>query len=271
MKLISTGVFALLLILFLGIASAQIETYSPFESDTGKYIMPIENNGAPWYHDEATMYFGDDKDVTITFNATDNRLNVTVPNEVSGSINSVDQAQVQTIGTTTTSPEASDDDQLFAAIPANNTTHILVTSSGTHSSTFLAAPDFARNIIVTPSGSATGSLMLTGTDISGAAQTSNLTFDGASVVASTKAFKTVTRVDGTFTQTTPRTMKVGTGDLLGLNTKLATNTVVMAAINNVREATAPTVTVSSVTLGLNTVDLQSAYSNTHPVKIWFFN
>jgi hypothetical protein len=270
MKLISTGVLALLLILFLGIASAEIETYSPFESDTGRYIMPAENGGAPWFHDDATMYLGDGKDVAVKFNATTNRLAITVPTNVSGSTNSVELAQVQTIGTTTTAPEASDDDQLFAAVPANNTTHILVTSSGVHSSTFLAGPDFARNIIVTPSGSATGSLKLTGTDIAGTVITSNLTFSGAGVVAGLAAFKTVTRVDGTFTQTTPRTLKIGTGDVLGLNSVLTTNTVTMAALNGVREATAPTVTVSSTTLSLNTIDLQSAYSATSPVKIWFF-
>ena len=162
------------------------------------------------------------------------------------------------VNQTIAAAESSDDDQLFAAIPANNTTHILVTSTGVGSSTFLAAPDVPRNIIATPSGSATGSLKLTGTDISGTVITSNLTFAGAGVIASTKAFKTVTRLDGTFTQTTPRTFKIGTGDLLGLNQYLPMNTVLVAYLDGVREGTAPAVTTSLVTLGLNTIDTSGA-------------
>jgi hypothetical protein len=253
-----------LLFLLVGMAGAIPD---PFKILQGQQMIPL---GSIWTKDSAVMYFGTDKDVGIKFDSTNNRLAVTVPTEVSGSTNSVEQTQVQTIGTTTTAPEASDDDQIFAAIPANNTTHILATSSGVGSSTFLAAPDFARNIIVTPSASATGSLKLTGTNIAGTAITENLTLAGAGVVASTKAFKAVTQIDGTFTQTTVRTLKIGTGDLLGLNQKLATNTVQMAALNDVREATAPAVTVSSTTLSLNTIDLNSAYSATSPVKIWFF-
>ena len=76
MKQISTGVFVLLLISFLGLASAQIETYSPFESDTGKYIMPAENLGGPWYHTDHGITLGDDKNATITYN--ENYDNVTV-------------------------------------------------------------------------------------------------------------------------------------------------------------------------------------------------
>jgi hypothetical protein len=55
-----------------------------------------------------------------------------------------------------------------------------------------------------------------------------------------------------------------------MGSTLATNTVAMAALNDIREVTAPAVTVSSTTLSLNTIDLQSAYSATSPVKIWFY-
>lgn len=76
MKLISTGVLALLLILFLGIASAEIETYSPFESDTGRYVMPAENLGGPWYHSGYGLTLGDDKNATITYNGTYDNVTV---------------------------------------------------------------------------------------------------------------------------------------------------------------------------------------------------
>lgn len=159
--------------------------------------------------------------------------------------------------------ETSDDDQLTTATPANNTTHILLVTAQ-----FLAQPDVPRNIIVTPSGSVTGSLKITGTDIAGSSITENLTLNGAGVVASTKAFKNVTRIDGTFTQETARSLKIGTGDLLGLNSKLATNTILLAALDDTREGTAPSITVNSTVLSLNTID-----TNTAPggkiTKVWY--
>ncbi len=159
--------------------------------------------------------------------------------------------------------ESSDDDQLTTATPANNTTNISLTSSG-----FLAQPDVPRTLLVTPSGSATGTLEFTGTDISGGAITETLTFAGASAVASTKAFKTVSGVAGNFTQETARTLKIGTGNLLGMNVRLATNTVFMAAVNGVREGTAPAVTVSSTVLSLNTIDTASAPGG-YVTKYWY--
>ena len=163
---------------------------------------------------------------------------------------------------TIASAESSDDDQLATATPANNTTHILMTSG------FLAQPDVPRNLIVTPSGSATGSLKFTGTDIGDDAITENLTFTTTGVVAGAKAFKTVTRIDGTFSQGTARTLKIGTGNLLGMNIRLATNTVFIAALNSVREATAPAVTVSSTVLSLNTIDTDSAPGG-YVTKYWY--
>ena len=76
MNTISTGVLALLLILFLGVASAQIETYSPLESDTGRYIMPAENLGGPWYHSGYGITLGDSKNATIKYNKTYDNVTV---------------------------------------------------------------------------------------------------------------------------------------------------------------------------------------------------
>jgi len=190
-----------------------------------------------------------------------------VPSPVSSDVTGVLNKGATGAIITIPAAETTDDDQLFAAIPCNNTTHVLVKSSGVGSSTFLAAPDVPRNIIATPSGSATGSLKLTGVDINNAAITENLTFSGAGVVASTKAFKSVTRVDGTFTQATARTMKLGVGDLLGLNKKFVTNPVVYCALDDTREGTAPAVTVSATTLALNTIDTSTAPGG-HVLKVW---
>ncbi len=163
--------------------------------------------------------------------------------------------------------ETSDDDQIMAAYinAFNNTTKFVLLSN---SSQFLAQPDVPRNIIATMNTSTTCALKLTGTDISGAAITENLTWTAETgVKASTKAFKTVTRIDATTTTNTAQA-KIGTGDLLGLNTKLATNTVLLAALNDTKEATAPSVTVSSTVLSLNTIDTNTAPGG-KVTKVWY--
>jgi hypothetical protein len=166
--------------------------------------------------------------------------------------------------------ESTDTDQIKAASvnSFNSTTHFLMRSSGVGSSAFLAQPDVPRNIIATMNTSTSGSLMLTGTDISNAVITENLTWAAATgAKASTKAFKTVTQVDGTCTTNTAQFI-LGTGDLLGLNTKLgATNTVLFCALGGTRESTAPAVTTSATVLSLNTIDTQSAPGGA-VTKVW---
>lgn len=160
--------------------------------------------------------------------------------------------------------ETSDDDQLFAATTGhcNQTTNV-------NKSTFLAQPDVPRNIIATFNASTSGSIKITGTDISGAVITENLTISSATTGASTKAFKTVTRINADLTTgETNKTLKMGTGDLLGLNSKLATNTVLLAALNDTKEATAPAVTVNSTVLSLNTIDTSTAPGG-KVTKIWY--
>ena len=154
--------------------------------------------------------------------------------------------------------ESSDDDQIMAAhVNAfNSTTKFVLTTA---SSQFLAAPDVPRNIIVTMNTSTTCAMKLTGTDISGAAITENLTWTAETgVKASTKAFKTVTRIDATTTTNTAQA-KIGTGNLLGLNEYLGTyDQVSDAYVNGVIESTAAAVTKSSTVLSQNTVDTASA-------------
>ncbi len=189
--------------------------------------------------------------------------------DVTGTTNQGLQTVAQVIGNLTadTGPEASDDDQIMVAYTNafNSSTAFVLTPT---SSQFLAQPDQVRNIIVTMNTSTSCALKLTGTDISGASSTENLTWSTESgAKASTKAFKTITRIDATTTDSTAQA-KVGTGDLLGLNTKMPRNHVTRAYLNNVLEGTAPTVTFSSSSLPLNTVDLQSSYSG-KPVIVEF--
>jgi hypothetical protein len=67
---------ALAFLLLFGVAIAQIETYSPYESDTGKYVMPAENLGGPWYHTDHGITLGDDQNATITYNETYDNVTV---------------------------------------------------------------------------------------------------------------------------------------------------------------------------------------------------
>lgn len=187
-----------------------------------------------------------------------------IQSNVGGSHNTEGRIAVQYIGNSTagTGPEASDDDQLFAATTGhcNQTTNILKT-------TFLAQPDYPRNIIATFNASTAGSIKITGTDIAGAAITENLTVSGTTA-ASTKTFKTVARIDADLTTgQTNKTLKMGTGDLLALNTKLSKNTVLWAFLGTTRESNAPTVTTNSSVLSLNTADLSSALNS---VPVWLY-
>ena len=173
--------------------------------------------------------------------------------DVGGARNAEALVAIQTIP----AAESSDDDQIMAARvnDFNATTKFVLTTADGN---FLAQPDVPRNIIVTMNATATVALRINGTDISGAAISENLTWAAESgVKASTKAFKTVTRIDATSSVTTVQG-KIGTGNVLGLNTKLSFNSVLYSLVNGALEGTAPAVTTSSTVLSLNTIDTNSA-------------
>lgn len=168
-----------------------------------------------------------------------------------GGTNYVMQPALQVIA----AAESSDDDQLFAYASGhcNQSTNILKT-------TFLAQPDVPRNIIATYNASTNGSIKITGTDIFGAVITENLTIASASSGASTRAFKTVTRIDADLTAgETNKTLKMGTGNLLGLNEYMGTyDQVLDSYVNGVLEGTKAAITRNTTVLSLNTIDTASA-------------
>ncbi len=167
--------------------------------------------------------------------------------------------------------ESTDTDQVKAAHvnEFNSTTHFLMRNTGVGSSWFVAQPDVCRNIIATMNTSTSGSLKLTGTNIDGVAITENLTWSAESgAKSSTKAFETIARVDGTCTTNTAQFI-LGTGDLLGMRATIGpTNTVFIAALGGTREATAPSVTVSSTDVSLCTIDTASAPGGS-VTKFWY--
>jgi hypothetical protein len=159
------------------------------------------------------------------------------------------------------SPVVADVDRLLTATATSDSVVTTVT-------TFLAQPDVPRSISATPGGTTgdvpAGDITVTGTDIADAVITDVITFAvNASTIQSTaKAFKTVTSIVFPVQDGANATYTVGVSDKLGLPDKLPVNSVVAAYRTGVREGTAPTVTVSSTVLSLNTVDLNSAMDGT---------
>lgn len=178
-----------------------------------------------------------------------------------------DSAQTDTISVNTTllnpvryalgSPVVPDVDRLLTAVTTSS-------SATTESTTFLAQPDVARNITVTPGGTTTdvpsGDVTITGTDINGEALSEAVTFaaNASTVQATTKAFMTVSSVLFPIQDGASATYTVGVGDKLGLPDKLPYNSVIAVHFGGVREATAATVTSSATVLASNTIDLNSA-------------
>lgn len=184
-----------------------------------------------------------------------------IKTDISGTSNRLGWVSIQTIPVA----ETSDDDQLVNGASLNSTTPLALDPTR---SQFLDQPDVPRCLLVTPSDVVTTAIKFTGTDISGATITEWANFTASSTaVTTTKAFKTVSLINATTTGTT-RTVKIGTADKLGLNTKLATNTVLLAALNDTKEATAPSVTVDSTVLSLNTIDTSTAPGG-KVTKIWY--
>ena len=143
-----------------------------------------------------------------------------------------------------TNPILADADRLKNDQASSNTVVTTIT-------TFLAQPDFPRNITITPGGT-TGSVpaanvVVTGTNIRGEVISENilLTENGSSLVSGAKAFKTVTSIVLPIQDGAGATYDIGVGDVLGLDRKMSEAAVVDVFAAGVRETTAVTVTFSA--------------------------
>jgi hypothetical protein len=132
----------------------------------------------------------------------------------------------------------------------------------------------ARTITATADGVAGDikavSVLIEGTDISGAAITETLpafTVDTAGTVAGTKAFKTVTKVTIPAHDGNGATTSIGFSQVLGLPYKLKADSVIMAMHNDTRESVAPTVTTDGQSLCNNTIELDTNLDG-HDVDIF---
>lgn len=130
--------------------------------------------------------------------------------------------------------------------------------------TFLAQPDYARQISITPGGTTTdvsaGDIVVVGTDQAGDALTENVAIaaDATSAVNTTNAFKTVTSITFPIQDGAGATYDVGITDKLGLPYALSHDTVLKTFLNHAEEVAAPTVTVDATDWQKNLIDLNSA-------------
>lgn len=156
--------------------------------------------------------------------------------------------------------------------------HAAVTSTGSPSvvTTALTNPAVPRNVTATAGGTSTDikavSVVVVGTNVHGDVITETLppfTVDTAGTVVGSKAFKTVTQVTIPAHDGTGATTSIGTGAKLGLGRRLVRDTIVAAFLAGVREATRPTVAVSTAAIESNTVQLNSALAGTEVIVDYY--
>lgn len=153
---------------------------------------------------------------------------------------------------------------LAAVILGTNATILADTAlhatDDTEVTVFAAQPDVPRNLTVKGNdANVTGDVIIEGTNAAGAPITETIALNGANVVVGNKAFATVTSITlPDYAVADTERVRVGVGAKLGLPVPLSRNTVIAAFLANVREGTAPTVTVSAANVENNTVTLNSA-------------
>jgi hypothetical protein len=126
--------------------------------------------------------------------------------------------------------------------------------------TEIVNPATPRNLIVKGNAAGiVGDVVIEGTNYAGEAITETIALNASTAVEGNKAFRTVTKITlPAKTNASGDTVSVGFGNKLGLPYKLAHNTVLLAFLDNAKEGTAPTVTVSATALESNTAKLNSA-------------
>lgn len=125
--------------------------------------------------------------------------------------------------------------------------------------TGIADPDVARALrIKGNAATVAGNVVVVGTNIADEVIDETIAANGANAVEGAKAFKTVTSITLPAQVDPADEISVGYNDKLGLPYLLSINTVLAVSLNAVREATAPTVTVSATAIESNTCDLDSA-------------
>lgn len=150
----------------------------------------------------------------------------------------------------------------------------LPTSGTTVVTTAITNPDVPRCPTITGNASSiTATVTLVGTDGSGATLSKSKSMNGTATVAFDNAFKTITSITVGAKNAPGDTVIVGVGAAIGLGVLCDKDCVYAGWLDNVREATTPTMTYSTTVLSANTVTLSSAASmaNTKVVMVALAN
>lgn len=151
-------------------------------------------------------------------------------------------------------------DQTVAADADGIITIAMTASKKTVTSGFEDMPA-ARNITVVGSAAGiSGTCKVTGTNIAGETIEESFTLSGTTPQTGSKAFASVTKVEIPAKNADDDAVDVGWGVKFGIPYRLALNTVLAAYINGAKEATAPTVAVSTSALESNTISFNTTPS-----------
>ena len=165
---------------------------------------------------------------------------------------------------------ALDADRLLNDQATSNSVITTVTS-------FLAQPDYARKITITPGGTTgdvpAGDVTITGTNIRDEVITDTITFaaNATGAGATLKAFKTVTSIVFPIQDGASATYDVGVNDALGLDRCMDGDNVTILTCDGVYEATRPTVTFSTSDVSLNTLDPNTATNASRDFIAYFIS
>lgn len=150
-------------------------------------------------------------------------------------------------------------DAVAASDTAVHAAITLPTSGTTIVTTAITNPAVPRALRIKGNAAGiTGNVVIAGTNYAGEAITETIAANGDSAVEGSKAFKTVTSITVPTRTQASDSISIGFNEKLGLPYKLTLNTVLNAYLDNAKEGTAPTVTVSATAIESNTIDLNSA-------------
>lgn len=139
----------------------------------------------------------------------------------------------------------------------------LAVGATTTVTTGITNPDVPRALIVKGNqAGVAGNVVITGTNINNEVITETIVAVDNTAVNGAKAFKTVTQIVFPQQVGAGDTISIGYNNKLGLQYKLAHNTVVFAFLGNVKEGTAPTVATSTSAFENNTLVLNSVLNAT---------
>lgn len=175
--------------------------------------------------------------------------------------------------------------ETMSIIPeANGTNQILADSAGSTNavaktySTFIAQPDVARNLVITPKGTTTDiencNIVVNGTNFRNKVISETFTFlaNATDAVVGSKAFKTVTSVvfpanceSGGFAAT----WSIGYGSKIGLSRCMNGYDVLFSLQGSTKETVSSNVTYHASSVELNTITPTTTLNGSNPFKFLF--